>query len=237
MRPAVVIEKDQVMFVPTIAHEVRNPLANINLAVGMLQSLITDEEQRLYLDIVLRASGRINGLVHDLLLQHHHTTVQPEKCSVQQLLNEVLFLAADRLMLKNIRLIKEYTVKECFIMGDRQNILLALTNIIVNAIDAMNKTNGELKLSTKLVNNKCIIEIEDNGIGISMDNLQHIFKPYFTKKLTGMGLGLSTTMETLLANHARVAVQSEEGIGTRFILSFKSAGGRKQLDQPVLMVM
>ncbi|HTL07752.1 MAG TPA: histidine kinase dimerization/phospho-acceptor domain-containing protein, partial [Chitinophagaceae bacterium] len=76
--PEVVIEKDQVMYVPTIAHEVRNPLANIDLAVGILQSLVTDDEQRLYLDIVLRASGRINNLVNDLLLQHNHALVKPE---------------------------------------------------------------------------------------------------------------------------------------------------------------
>jgi len=88
------------------------------------------------------------------------------------------------------------------------------------------------------MNSKCIIEIEDNGAGISMANLQHIFKPYFTRKPSGMGLGLSTTMETLLANQARVAVQSEEGVGTRFILSFKNIVSRKQvLEKPILIVL
>ena len=235
--PAIVVEKDWVQFAPALAHEIRNPLANINLSVDMLRSMIADDEQKLYLDIILRASTRVNDLINDLLLHHEQTIVQPEKCSLQHLLNEVLFMTADRLMLKNIRIIKEYTLSECHIEADKQKIMMALTNIIINAIDAMPAENGELKLSVKSVNNKCIVEIEDNGIGISMNNLQHIFKPYFTGKLNGMGLGLSTTMETLLANRARVAVQSEEGIGTRFILSFKAAGLRKQLEKPVLIVV
>ena len=236
--PPVIVEKGWVDFAPALAHEVRNPLSNINLAVEMLQSMIQDEEQKQYVDIILRASERINGLVNDLLTNHQYTKVQPEKSSMQQLLNEVIFVTADRLMLKNIRVIKEYMPEDCSIMVDKQKIKIALTNIIINAIDAMEAQDGILKLTVKQVNSKCIIEIEDNGAGISMANLQHIFKPYFTRKPSGMGLGLSTTMETLLANQARVAVQSEEGVGTRFILSFKNIVSRKQvLEKPILIVL
>jgi signal transduction histidine kinase len=70
-------------------------------------------------------------------------------------------------------------------------------------------------------NGKCVIEIEDNGIGISKQNLKNIFKPYFTNKPGGMTLGLSTTLDILHSNHAKVEVHSEEGRGTHFILSFE----------------
>lgn len=85
----------------------------------------------------------------------------------------------------------------------------------------MHSENGKLKLITKSINGKCVIEIEDNGIGISRENLQHIFTPYFTDKAGGMGLGLSTIMDILNSNHATAEVESEEGNGTRFILSFE----------------
>ena len=234
----VVVEKNWVAFAPALAHEVRNPLSNINLAVDMLRSVIQDEEQRLFLDIIQRASVRVNELLTDLLDHHRQAVSNPQKCSLQQLLSEVLFMTADRLMLKNITVIKEFTSLECVIMADKEKIKMAFTNIIVNAIEAMPDRCGELKVTVKTVNHKCLVEIEDNGIGISMDNLQHIFKPYFTQKTTGMGLGLSTTMEILLANNGRVAVQSEEGVGTRFILSFKSCGRIKAIyEQPVLIVV
>jgi signal transduction histidine kinase len=236
--PPIIVQKKPGEFAPALAHEVRNPLSNINLAVEMLQSMIGDDEQKLYLDIIMRASMRINNLVNDLLIYHQAGEVKPEKSSVTQMLDEVMAMTADRLMLKNITVRKDYTTLDCNVLVDKQKVKIALTNIIINAIDAMPPENGHLKLVVKSVNGKCIIEIEDNGIGISSENLQNIFKPYFTKKTSGMGLGLSTTMETLLSNHARVAVQSEEGMGTRFILSFNSMLTAKYLyDKPVLIVV
>ncbi|GAC1449423.1 MAG: hypothetical protein NVSMB7_11470 [Chitinophagaceae bacterium] len=237
--PPVIVQKQQGEFAPALAHEVRNPLSNINLAVEMLQSMINGDEQKLYLDIIMRASARINDLVSDLLVYHQAGEVKPEKSSVQQLVNEVLAMTADRLMLKNITVSKYYPVTDCNILADKQKIKIALTNIIINAIDAMSPENGQLKLVIRAINGKSIIEIEDNGIGISKDNLQNIFKPYFTRKISGMGLGLSTTMETLLSNHARVAVQSEEGRGTRFIISFNSMqpAGKYLYDKPVLAMV
>jgi signal transduction histidine kinase len=236
--PPLIVQKQPGQFAPALAHEIRNPLANINLAVEMLQSMITDDEQKLYLDIIMRASGRVNDLVNDLLIYHEAAEAKPEKNAVPQLLDEVLGMAADRLMLKNITVKKDYTILDCNIMADKQKVKIALTNIVINAIDAMPGENGQLKLIARSVNGKCVIEIEDNGIGISKANLQNIFEPYFTKKTSGMGLGLSTTLETLLANNARVAVQSEEGKGTRFIISFNSMlhPGNYSFDTPVLII-
>ena len=147
--------------------------------------------------------------------------MQAEKHSIHQLLDEVLAMTEDRIMLKNIRVRKDYTTLDCKIWVNKEKIKIALINIIINAIDAMPSKKGKLKLVTKSINGKCIIEIEDNGIGISKQNLKNIFKPYFTNKAGGLGLGLSTTLDILHSNHARVKVHSDEGIGTRFILSFE----------------
>jgi signal transduction histidine kinase len=147
--------------------------------------------------------------------------MQPEKYPIHQLLDEALDMTEDRILLKNITVRKDYSTLDCKILVNKQKIKIALVNIIINAIDAMPSENGKLKLITKSINGKCVIEIEDNGIGISKENLQHIFTPYFTAKTGGMGLGLSTTMNILKANHAVTEVESEEGKGTRFILSFK----------------
>lgn len=206
-------------FVTALAHEVRNPLSNINLAVEMLKSTTIDEEQKSYLDIILRGSGRISNLVTDLLTTCQPDEIKPERHSIHQLLDEVLTMTKDRIMLKNISIRREYTSISCRILVNKQKIQIALTNIVINAIDAMASKNGELTLRTELLNGKCTIEIKDNGIGISKDNLQKIFKPYFTNKPGGMGLGLATTLDILRANHAGIAVRSEEGSGTCFMIS------------------
>jgi signal transduction histidine kinase len=90
----------------------------------------------------------------------------------------------------------------------------------VNAVEAMPSENGELKLTTSLRAGKCVVTIEDNGCGISKKNIKNIFKPYFTSKTNGMGIGLAATNDILLAHHAGVNVESEENKGTRFIISF-----------------
>jgi signal transduction histidine kinase len=221
--PSLVIQKQPALLAAALAHEVRNPLANIALAAKLLQETATDDNQKKYLDIIVRGSVRINEIVTDLLTPVQPHVLKPEKYSVQKLLDEVLTLAADRILLKKVTVIKEYTNLDFKILATRKKLKFALTNIIINAIEAMHPENGQLKLSTKSMNGKCLIEIEDNGIGISKENLKNIFKPYYTNKPDGMGLGLSTTLDILFSNHALVDVQSEEGRGTRFILSFDSA--------------
>jgi len=207
--------------VTALAHEVRNPLTTINMAVHMLRSPGRVLDYKLYLDIILKASGQINDLITDLLSSSQPGTMQPGNYSIHELLEEALAMTEDRIQLKNIAVRKDYTTLDCKILVNKQKIKIALINIIINAIDAMPSENGRLKLVTKSINGKCVIEIEDNGIGISKGNLMNIFTPYFTDKVGGMGLGLSTTLNILNSNHAITEVESEEGKGTRFILSFE----------------
>jgi two-component system, sporulation sensor kinase E len=98
--------------------------------------------------------------------------------------------------------------------------MIALTNIVINAIEAMASGTGALKLVTRSTDEESSIEIHDNGIGMSKEDLQRMFEPYFSNKPGGMGIGLSATLEILRANNTRVNVRSEEGVGTCFILSF-----------------
>jgi signal transduction histidine kinase len=218
--PPKIAQEKATPFASALAHEVRNPLTNINLAVEMLKATLKDDEQKGYLDIILRGSGRINDLVTDLLMLCQGDELLPGMHSIHQLLDQVLTMTQDRISLKNITVSREYSTVDCKILLDKEKMKIALTNIIINAIDAMPSEGGRLKLVTKSVNGRCIIEVEDNGIGISEENLKNIFMPYFTNKPGGMGLGLSTTLDILKSNHARVDVQSVEGKGTRFILSF-----------------
>jgi len=214
------IPKKSGQYATALAHEVRNPLSNINLAVEMLKSSNRSEDQHIYLDVIVRSSERINDLVNQFLEANQVEEMISDKHSIHELLDEVLEMNEDRIMLKNITIRKDYSTLDCKIMIDKPKMRIALTNIVINAIDAMAPETGKLKLVTKSINGKCVIEIEDNGIGISEKNLENIFEPYFTGKVGGMGLGLSTTLDILLSNGAIVDVKSELGRGTRFILSF-----------------
>jgi signal transduction histidine kinase len=211
---------DNSTLLPALAHEVRNPLSTINLAVEMLNLGTLDEEQRQFLDIILRGSRRITELINKLLVSSQQNQTTSELYSLHQLLDDVLLLGLDRILLKHISIRKEYTATQHSVLIDKEKMKIALSNIITNAIDAMPSQGGELCLVIKSVGGQNTLEVRDNGIGISKENLKNIFKPYFTNKAGGLGLGLSVTLDILRANNASVDVRSEEGAGTCFILSF-----------------
>jgi signal transduction histidine kinase len=207
-------------FVSALAHEIRNPLCNINLAVELLNLMQLDEEQRLYIEIIIRGSGRIKDLVSRLLTLDLAKEVNYEVYSLHHLLEEVLVMVKDRMLLKNISVSRGYAATEERVFMDPEKVKIAVTNIVINAIEAMSPDTGELKLVTSSTDEESCIEIYDNGIGISKEHLKRIFEPTFSNKSGGMGIGLCAALNILRANHTGLDVRSEEGVGTCFKLSF-----------------
>ncbi len=209
-----------VLFTAAHLHEVRNPLTNINMAVEALSSMITGEEEKIYFDIILRSSNRINTLVTDLIIQQLSTTDKIEEFSLHQLLDEALSTIADRITLKQISVIKEYAPLDYKAKMDIEKMKIALTNIIINAVYAMQEKTGQLKLITTFIGKQFTLQIKDNGCGISPASLEHIFKPYFTQKVGGLGVGLAATYSILQVNNIKLKVESELNKGTCFFLEF-----------------
>jgi signal transduction histidine kinase len=210
-------------FTSALVHEVRNPLSNIKLSLEMLKSAIGEVDRKRYIDIIARGSDRINELITDFLRFTETREIEMKRHPIQRIIDEALEMARDRIVLREIQVRKVYSKEDCEIFVDEREIKIALTNILINAIDAMTPGKGRLNLLTRVMDGKIVLEIEDNGIGISREGLEVIFKPYFTSKQGGMGLGLSTTLAILSSNHVGIDVQSAVGRGSRFILSFQPA--------------
>lgn len=209
----------------TIAHEVRNPLTNINLAADQLKAEITpdDENARFLFDMIHRNSNRINLLISDLLNSTKFSDLNYEKVSINTLLDEALEEAKDRVILNNTKVVKKYSTDICEVSVDKTKIKIAFLNIIINAIEAMeNAKNATLLLETRGENNKCYVVISDVGTGMDKDSISRLFEPYFTNKLKGNGLGLTNTQNIILNHKGDIQVKSEEGKGTTFtiILNF-----------------
>jgi signal transduction histidine kinase len=209
----------------TIAHEVRNPLTNINLAVEQLQSELNGSktDSALMLDMIARNSARINLLITDLLNSTKFTELVYRRIPVNQILDETLELAKDRITLKNITVIKTYMDGICDIAVDVERIKIAFLNIIVNAIEAMEPGSGILQLKTFSRDDKCIITITDNGPGIDKESLSKVFEPYFTSKTRGTGLGLTNTQNIILNHNGHISLESEKGTGTTFTIQLDFA--------------
>ena len=203
-----------------MAHEIRNPLTNIGLASEQLRSELTDKEDlTIFFDMIDRNAKRINQLVSDLLNSTKFAQLQVENMAISDLIDEVLQDANDRLELKTIKLVKEYQPGICRVSVDKERMKIALLNIIVNAIEAMEEGKGVLTIGTAELNGKCCITIKDNGSGISKDSLGKLFEPYFTGKPKGTGLGLTATQNIILNHKGSIDVESEEGKGSTFIIT------------------
>ena len=209
--------------VSVLVHELRNPLTNIMLTIHLLESKILDDNDRMYMDIIKRSSAKINDLVNDLLKSQKQQEVETEKYSIHQLLDEVIEAANDKIMIKNIAVRKEYAPYDLKIKMDKPKIKIALTNIIINAIEAMNESKGELDISVTSQNGHHLVSIKDNGSGISKETLPHLFEPYFTFKRNGLGLGLATTLNIIQSHKGSIDVQTGVNQGSNFILKFERA--------------
>jgi signal transduction histidine kinase len=206
----------------TIAHEVRNPLTNIDLALQQLKDELTQNSEAAapFLDIINRNSQRINQLITELLNSSKPTTIEVKECNINKVLDETLLLALDRIHLKKIKLVKEYSDNVPPVMLDPEKIQTAFLNLFINAVEAMEEGKGILTVRTRNTANRCIIEVEDNGIGISKENLDNLFVPFFSKKSKGMGLGLTATQNIIITHKGTIDVESTVGKGTRFIVTF-----------------
>lgn len=206
--------------VRTLAHEIRNPLTNINLSLEHLESETNNEEHLSYLQIIERNAKRINDLITDLLNSSRPIVVSKRSYPIRAILKEIVEQAKDRITLKGITLKTDFENVACKISLDKEKIIIAFLNIIINAIEAMKQNSGILNIQARTEDHKCIILISDNGSGISKEHLSHLFEPYFTNKSSGMGLGLVTTHAILQSHHALIDVDSEPGTGTRFSIQF-----------------
>ncbi|HEY9256982.1 hybrid sensor histidine kinase/response regulator [Chitinophaga sp.] len=205
-----------------IAHEVRNPLTNILLAVSQIKTepVAETEDAQLYLDIMERNCHRINHLVTELLQSTRMSELNMLPMGLNILLEKALHLAADRLQLNNIAVVKELCQPDCKILADEDKILIAFLNIIINGIEAMKAGEGRLGLHSWQDAERVFVRISDNGSGISEQNLAKLFEPFFTNKTKGTGLGLTATQNIILQHHGSIAVDSKLGEGTSFLISF-----------------
>lgn len=208
----------------TIAHEVRNPLTNIDLAASQLKTDVGAlDENMLYLfGVIDRNSARINKLISDLLQTTKFSELNFSSTSINKLLDDTLAQATDRIDLNQVMVKKEYN-DEIVVNVDEEKMKIVFLNIIINAIEAMKPGEGTLKIASKKEGTNCIITITDNGSGMDEVSLSKLFEPYFTNKSNGNGLGLANTQNIIFNHKGTIAVKSTPGNGSSFIITLPAS--------------
>ncbi len=204
-------------FMRMLGHEIRNPLNNIHMAATQLKEEINDEDLEYFIDIIERNSDRISQLVTELLQSTgNQSQILWKPTPLQTLLKDTISMAADRISLKNIKLITKIHDDNIILITDPAKLSIALLNIIVNGLEVVHADTGVLSIEAENKDSSTIISITDNGPGIDPQLQDRIFEPYYTAKQNGVGLGLSATKSIVEALHGKVSVSSKPGSGATF---------------------
>lgn len=210
-----------------IAHEIRNPLNNIALSVEHLEFMPGEGEmQKEMMGIIRRNCNRINQSITELLNLTRAGDLDFQKHMLQDIMNESISSVEDRIRLKGIKVKKKFEEVPFEISADKDKLKIAFSNILINAIEAMEEKQheGELAVSMYGSPGTVAISIQDNGIGIAEENLPKLFDPFFTLKKNGIGLGLAASYSILQSHKANIQVESKLNKGTNFIINFNSNG-------------
>jgi signal transduction histidine kinase len=208
----------------TIAHEVRNPLTSLNLALEQLkEEMPKDDSFKIYTDVIERNANRIEQLIDEMLNLSKPKELNLELTAIADVIQETIALTIDRMNLNQIKLEISYGDELPRILLDKEKMKIAFLNIIINAIEAMQPGKGILKIETKLKDGFEIVSMIDNGKGIAPEEIEKLFDPFYTDKQGGMGLGLTSTKNILSSHSATVEVRSALEKGTTFSIYFKLA--------------
>ena len=213
-----------------ISHEINNPLAVIGEKAGWIKDLLAEEDVaksknlKEFEDAVRKIEyhvERTKKVTHRLLGFARRMEPTLERVDVNKTLNDTVDFLENESKYRNIDIQVDFQPDLPKIMSDSSQLQQIFLNIINNAIDAIDK-GGEIRIKTTHVpkNNEIMIEVTDNGPGISKENINKIFDPFFTTKEVGKGtgLGLSIVYSIIEKLGGRIMVASEFGQGTTFTI-------------------
>ncbi len=196
-----------------LAHELRNPLTS---AKGFCQLAKENAEGSLvktYLKYADEDLDRLISLIGDFLLLTKPGAPQLEPLDVTVLLQEIIDFLESQARLHDISVVMQIPSYFPHINGDKEQLRQAIINVMVNAFEAMSE-NGRLNIRLYSTVDKVAIAFEDNGKGITEQDLTHILNPFFTTKEEGTGLGLAITQRIITGHGGDIVVRSQEGEGT-----------------------
>jgi two-component system sporulation sensor kinase B len=201
-----------------IAHEVRNPMTTIRGMIQFLGSTTTDMKLKEYSPLLIEELDRTNKIITDYLSMVKPEEPKLESIKLEKVLSDVVSLTAPYGHIYNVD-VEGSKIGPYVVNVDEQKLKQGLINIIKNGIEAIDES-GNIHLYTYKATKKSItIAIEDNGAGMTKEQLEQIGLPFYTTKAKGTGLGMMVTYKLIQDMGGKIRYESEVNIGTRVLLT------------------
>jgi signal transduction histidine kinase len=203
-----------------IAHEMRNPLNSIRLSLQMLAN--RQEEKRLQpgdFQMVIDEVDRMNRLLSDLLSFQQPRPPKMERRVVGPILAECIQLVRHQGEKQGVDLVIGGQLTQATLV-DEHYFRQIMVNLILNAID-VSKSGQRVDIAAGTLDGRVAIEVSDSGPGLTAEQQEHLFEPFYTTKTTGHGLGLAVSRELAQTMGANVSYKSGPVYGTTFVLQLK----------------
>jgi len=205
-----------------VAHEINNPLTGVIGFSHLMLSRDIPDDMKQDLQVIHSEAQRVAKIVENLLIFAHQRKAGREYVNINDIITRVLELRAYEMKVNNIDVENQLDSELPFTMADAGQLQQVFLNIILNAEYFMTKAHnkGKLLVKTEKINGNIRVSFTDNGTGISPENLDKIFNPFFTTKEVGKGtgLGLSICHGIITQHKGRIYAQSQPGKGATFVI-------------------
>jgi signal transduction histidine kinase len=223
-----------------IAHEVKNPLAGIEVMAGLLKRQLTDspDAQTILADIIKEAK-MANAIVLEVLEFVRPIRLQVERVSLADAIRDAVTLSESHGPRAGVRVDVSLPADLPAIQGDPHQLKQIVTNLLINAYEAMNG-KGAVGIAATILPEDDLpgggentagpmiqVEVTDDGPGMPPEVLDKIFSPFFTTKPQGSGLGLAIVRKIVDAHDGRIDVSATPGEGTRFRVTLPVSGNHE----------
>jgi len=203
----------------SIAHEIRNPLSNVSLSVQQLKEAFPEDSPwTRHVDIITRNTERIDFLITELLNCARPPKLNMQPHNINEILENTVDSIKNMIALQQVEVHKEYCSGFAIISVDNEQINRVFSNVMINALESM-PDGGRMTVSTEIEGDFFVVRIRDTGAGIAEEDIIRIFDPFFSKKTSGIGLGLSTTYGIVVSHGGTIGVESIWKSGTVFTIS------------------